>query len=159
MTAPKLKPKPKGLDRPSTTKVIKAMSTLNTWLYRATGGRVGKTWRIGSALRKGVPICLVTTTGAKSGEPRTVPLCYLGDGANIVLVASQVRVIGEVLPDGHANFGFRSGGGVDAHASSEAVGAEVRVEVRLEVESSTSSSPPRAYAASSAHADFGRLSM
>jgi deazaflavin-dependent oxidoreductase (nitroreductase family) len=85
----KLKPKPKGLDRPSTTRVIKAMSRLNTQIYRRTGGRLGKKWRIGAGFRKPVPICLVTTTGRTSGQPRTVPLCYLKDGAAIVLVASQ----------------------------------------------------------------------
>jgi deazaflavin-dependent oxidoreductase (nitroreductase family) len=86
---PKTKPKPKGLDRPATTRVIKVMSRVNTRLYRLTGGRVGKSWRIGAAMKKPVPICLVTTTGRKSGRPRTVPLCYMQDGPNIVLVASQ----------------------------------------------------------------------
>ncbi len=84
-----MKPRPKGLDKPIATKIIKRMSTANTWIYRKTGGRLGKTWRVGSALRHGVPICLVTTTGAKSGQPRTVPLVYLRDGDRIVLVASQ----------------------------------------------------------------------
>ena len=46
MSAPKVKAKPKGLDRPSTTKVIKVMSALHTRLYRATGGRIGKNWRV-----------------------------------------------------------------------------------------------------------------
>ena len=89
MTAPKVKAKPKGLDRPSTTKVIKAMSTVHTRMYRLTGGRLGKHWRIGAAARKAVPVCLVTTVGRKSGQRRTVPLCYLRDGDAIVLVASQ----------------------------------------------------------------------
>jgi deazaflavin-dependent oxidoreductase (nitroreductase family) len=84
-----MKTKPKGLDNPSTVTVIKVLSAANTWLYRKTGGRIGKTWRIGSAVRKGVPICLLTTTGRKSGQRRTVPLCYLADGKRIVLVASQ----------------------------------------------------------------------
>jgi F420H(2)-dependent quinone reductase len=84
-----LKPKPKGLDRPATTRVIKAMSTLHTRMYRATGGRLGKHWRIGAGIRKAVPVCLLTTTGRKSGQPRTVPLCYLQEGEAIVLVASQ----------------------------------------------------------------------
>lgn len=84
-----MKAKPKGLDNPSTVKVIKVLSALNTWVYRRTAGRVGRTWRIGSAARKGVPICLLTTTGRTSGEPRTVPLCYLADADRIVLVASQ----------------------------------------------------------------------
>jgi deazaflavin-dependent oxidoreductase (nitroreductase family) len=89
MTAPRTKPKPAGIDRPITLKVIKLMAQLHTRLYRLTGGRLGKKWRIGSAVRKGVPICLLTTTGRKSGELRTVPLCYLSDGDRIVLVASQ----------------------------------------------------------------------
>ncbi len=84
-----VKTKPKGLDKPSTVKVIKVMSAANTWLYRKSGGRVGRTWRIGSAVRKGVPICLLTTTGRSSGQARTVPLCYLADDDRIVLVASQ----------------------------------------------------------------------
>jgi deazaflavin-dependent oxidoreductase (nitroreductase family) len=89
VTAPKVKAKPKGLDRPSTYKIIKAMSVAHTRLYKATGGRLGKKWHVGSALFRGVPICLLTTTGVKSGLPRTVPLLKLEDGDNIVLVASQ----------------------------------------------------------------------
>ena len=84
-----MKPRPKGLDKPIATKIIKGMSTANTWIYRKTNGRLGKTWRVGSALRHGVPICLVTTTGSKSGQLRTVPLVYLRDGDRVVLVASQ----------------------------------------------------------------------
>ena len=83
------KPKPKGLDRPGTTRAIKAMSSLHTRMYRVTGGRLGKHWRIFAAVRKPVPVCLLTTTGRKSGRPRTVPLCYLREGGAIVLVASQ----------------------------------------------------------------------
>jgi F420H(2)-dependent quinone reductase len=90
MTGPaKARPKPKGLDRPSTTRIIKLMSRVNTRVYRLTGGRLGRKWRIGAGFRKPVPICLLTTTGRKSGQPRTVPLCYLQDGRDIVLVASQ----------------------------------------------------------------------
>jgi hypothetical protein len=58
-----VKAKPKGLDRPSTVKIIKAMSTAHTWLYRRSGGRLGRKWHVGSALRHGVPVCLLTTTG------------------------------------------------------------------------------------------------
>jgi deazaflavin-dependent oxidoreductase (nitroreductase family) len=84
-----VKARPKGLDSTATRRIIKWMSVVNVWLYRRTGGRVGKTWRVGSALRNGVPICLLTTTGRKSGQPRTVPLVYMTDGDEIVLVASQ----------------------------------------------------------------------
>lgn len=83
------KPKPKGLDRPSTTRVIKTMSALHTRMYRVTGGRLGKNWRVGSAVRKPVPVCLLTTTGRKTGQRRTVPLVFMQDGANVVLVASK----------------------------------------------------------------------
>jgi len=84
-----MKAKPKGLDRPSTIRVIKVMSRVNTRLYRLTGGRLGKKWRVGAGFRKPVPICLLTTTGRKSGQPRTVPLCFLQEGEDVVLVASQ----------------------------------------------------------------------
>ena len=89
MSTPSTKPKPAGLDRPSTLKIIKVMSALHTRMYRLTGGRLGKKWRIGSAVRKGVPVCLLTTIGRKSGQPRTAPLCYMADGDRIILVASQ----------------------------------------------------------------------
>ncbi|MBB1011939.1 nitroreductase family deazaflavin-dependent oxidoreductase [Dietzia kunjamensis] len=65
------------------------MSRVNTWAYRVSGGRIGGSWRVGSALRAPVPVCLVTTTGRKSGEPRTVPLLHLPDGGRVLLVASQ----------------------------------------------------------------------
>jgi deazaflavin-dependent oxidoreductase (nitroreductase family) len=84
-----LKQKPKGLDRPSTVRIIKTMSAVHTWLYRTSGGRLGRKWRVGSALRHGVPICLVTTTGRKTGQRRTVPLLHMADSDNVVLVASQ----------------------------------------------------------------------
>lgn len=63
--------------------LIRAMSAFNVWIYRASGGRAGGTWL------RGAPICLVTTTGRKSGARRTTPLLYLRDGENVVVVASQ----------------------------------------------------------------------
>ncbi|MFB4297509.1 nitroreductase family deazaflavin-dependent oxidoreductase [Actinomadura sp. NTSP31] len=80
---------PKGMDSPIVPKILKVMSRLNIAAYRATGGRVGGTWRMGSAFRKGVPICLVTTKGRKSGKPRTQPLLFMPDGDRVILVASQ----------------------------------------------------------------------
>ncbi len=77
------------LDKPWAVSVIKVMSRVNTWAYRASGGRVGGSWRVGSALRAPVPVCLVTTTGRKTGAPRTVPLLHLPDGDRVLLVASQ----------------------------------------------------------------------
>ncbi|AVM65869.1 nitroreductase family deazaflavin-dependent oxidoreductase [Dietzia cinnamea] len=65
------------------------MSRVNTWAYRVSGGRLGGSWRVGSALRAPVPVCLLTTTGRRSGEPRTVPLLHFPDGDRVLLVASQ----------------------------------------------------------------------
>lgn len=87
--APKLKPKPKGLDQPRAKKIIKVMSAVHRRMYKATGGRLGKKWHVGSAVFKGVPVCLLTTTGAKTGLPREVPLLYMADGDRVILVASQ----------------------------------------------------------------------
>jgi deazaflavin-dependent oxidoreductase (nitroreductase family) len=62
---------------------IKIMTALNIWVFRATGGRVG------GHFARGAPVCLVTMKGRKSGATRTVALIYLGDGENVVLVASK----------------------------------------------------------------------
>lgn len=80
---------PKGLDSPIVPKVMKVASLLHVEAYRMTNGRVGGTWRVGSALRRGVPICLLTTRGRKTGRPRTLPLLYMRDGDRVVIVASQ----------------------------------------------------------------------
>ena len=53
---------------------------LHTVWYRATGGLVGG-WL-------GGPILLLTTTGRKSGAPRTLPLLYLRTDRGYALVAS-----------------------------------------------------------------------
>ena len=63
--------------------VIKLMSRLNTWAYRATGGRVG------GKFRSGAPVMLLTTIGRKSGRRLTIPLLYLRDEGRIVTVASK----------------------------------------------------------------------
>ncbi|MGW4335323.1 nitroreductase family deazaflavin-dependent oxidoreductase [Rhodococcus koreensis] len=81
--------RPPGLDSKWTASFIKWMSKFNVVLYRRTGGRLGGKWRVGSAFPRGLPVCLLTTTGRKSGEPRISPLLFLEDGNRIVLVASQ----------------------------------------------------------------------
>jgi deazaflavin-dependent oxidoreductase (nitroreductase family) len=50
--------------------------------FRANGGRVGGPF-------EGAPLLLLTSTGAKSGTPRTTPLMYLPDGERIVIFASK----------------------------------------------------------------------
>ena len=37
----------------------------------------------------GRPLLLLTTTGAKSGQPRTIPLVYTRDGDRYVIIASK----------------------------------------------------------------------
>ncbi|NDZ93473.1 nitroreductase family deazaflavin-dependent oxidoreductase [Streptomyces sp. SID6673] len=81
--------RPKQLSSPAVAALIKVGSRLNAKVYKATGGRLGNTWRIGAGLRKPVPMCLLTTIGRKSGEPRTAPLLYLPTGDSFVVVASQ----------------------------------------------------------------------
>jgi deazaflavin-dependent oxidoreductase (nitroreductase family) len=51
--------------------------------YRETGGEVGHKWKRGSKT------LLLTTTGRRSGEPRTKPLIYEQDGDRYVIVASK----------------------------------------------------------------------
>lgn len=81
--------RPKQLDSPLVAKVIKLGSRLNTRLYRASGGRLGGTWRVGAALRNPTPVCLLTTIGRKTGEKRTAPLLFLRRGEDFIVVASQ----------------------------------------------------------------------
>ncbi|WP_163548070.1 nitroreductase family deazaflavin-dependent oxidoreductase [Candidatus Frankia nodulisporulans] len=50
--------------------------------YRETNGEVGYIWN-------GVTILLLTTTGRKSGQPRTTPLIFAKDGDDFLVVASQ----------------------------------------------------------------------
>lgn len=91
-TAPTGSPPPKrppGLDSPLIPKIFKVMSRLNVAVYRATRGRIGGKWRVGSAFPRGVPVCLLTTTGRKTGQRRTLPLLYLAAGDRVILVASQ----------------------------------------------------------------------
>lgn len=80
---------PKALNSKAVGTIIKLGSRLNTKVYKMSGGRVGANWRIGAGFKKPVPVILLTTLGRKSGKPRTVPLLYLRDGANVVVVASQ----------------------------------------------------------------------
>ena len=52
---------------------------LNTPLYRVSRGRIGG--KVGRA-----PVLLLTTTGRKSGQPRTCPVVYLEDEGRLVVI-------------------------------------------------------------------------
>lgn len=55
---------------------------LHRAVYRLTGGAVGGTF-------EGRPMLLLTTTGRRTGEPRTCPLLYYPSGHDLVVVASN----------------------------------------------------------------------
>lgn len=64
--------------------IMKPLSRVTSWLYRISGGRIGGRWITGE------PVMLLTTIGRKSGIRRTVPVLYLRDGEDVVVVASGV---------------------------------------------------------------------
>lgn len=74
---------PRG--RPYSRPIVAAQrvaTKLHTYIYRATGGRLG-------GRMVGAPVLLLTTTGRKTGRRHTIPLLYLEDGENFVVVASN----------------------------------------------------------------------
>jgi len=68
---------------------MKSLTRSHVALYRVTGGLLGGRFRFGSAFPRGIPMCLLTTRGRKSGRPRTMPLLFMRDGGRVVLVASR----------------------------------------------------------------------
>ena len=61
---------------------IKSWSAMHEFWYRLSGGLIGG--RFGR-----IRMLLLTTTGRKSGRPRTTPLLYLEDDGNLVVIASN----------------------------------------------------------------------
>jgi F420H(2)-dependent quinone reductase len=61
----------------------------HVWIYRLTNGRLGGSYRIGAGFRKAVPTVLLEHRGRRSGRQFVVPVLYLRDGLNVVVVASQ----------------------------------------------------------------------
>ena len=59
----------------------KHLSTFHFQLFRATRGRVGKRLVDNDML-------LLTTVGSRTGELHTVPLLYLRDSADVIIIAS-----------------------------------------------------------------------
>src|SRR4051812_34950898 len=62
---------------------VQWLTGMNNVAYRLSAGRVA------GRVPSGAPICLLTTTGRRSGRARTVPLLYVRDGAALVVVASR----------------------------------------------------------------------
>jgi len=61
---------------------LRRIGKLNVPIYRLTRGRV--MGRVGRT-----PVLLITTTGRKSGEPRTAPVLYLADGGRLLVIGSN----------------------------------------------------------------------
>lgn len=61
---------------------LRAVGKLNVPVYKLTNGRL--MGRIGRA-----PVLLLTTTGRKSGEPRTAPVVYLADDDRYIVIGSN----------------------------------------------------------------------
>lgn len=64
------------------TKAMELFWKLHRFLYRVSGGRIG-----GRVV--GMPVLMLTTTGRKSGVPRTNVLTYLPKGRASVVFASN----------------------------------------------------------------------
>ena len=62
--------------------LFKLMSGLHSALYRASRGRIAG--RVGK-----LDVLLLTTTGRKTGKPRTVPLLYAPAGNGYAVVGSK----------------------------------------------------------------------
>ncbi|MFG1931609.1 nitroreductase family deazaflavin-dependent oxidoreductase [Mycobacterium sp. NPDC048908] len=60
---------------------LKYFSRAHIWTYQRTGGRLG-------AKLLWFPAALITTTGRKTGKPRTTPALFVRDGDRVVLPAS-----------------------------------------------------------------------
>jgi deazaflavin-dependent oxidoreductase (nitroreductase family) len=65
-----------------TDRGFRILGSIHRAIYRATGGKVGG--RMGKA-----PVLLLTTTGRKTGKPRTTPLLYARVGDGYVVIASK----------------------------------------------------------------------
>jgi len=57
---------------------------LDRGMFRLSRGRTTF-----SALASGLPVVMLTTTGARTGQPRTVPVLALPDGGHVILMASN----------------------------------------------------------------------
>lgn len=65
-----------------TDRQFRILGGLHKGIYRLTGGKVGG--RVGK-----LPVLLLTTTGRKSGRPRTQPLAYTPAGDGHAVIASK----------------------------------------------------------------------
>jgi deazaflavin-dependent oxidoreductase (nitroreductase family) len=70
--------------RPMTWVYTRIQRPADELLYRLTRGRA-----TASSLLSGLPVVMLTTTGARSGRPRTVPVLGIPDGDQLIVIASN----------------------------------------------------------------------
>jgi F420H(2)-dependent quinone reductase len=68
-----------GMSKP----LLRLISALTAWIYRISSGKLM------GRFPSGAPVCLLTSTGRRTRRSRTVPLLYLRDGDDLLVVASQ----------------------------------------------------------------------
>jgi deazaflavin-dependent oxidoreductase (nitroreductase family) len=73
-----------GWSRPGTWLNTRTLHHLDRLTRRLTGRRITS-----SAVLAGLPVVMLSTTGAQSGRPRTVPLLGLPHGPNCAVIASN----------------------------------------------------------------------
>jgi deazaflavin-dependent oxidoreductase (nitroreductase family) len=61
---------------------LRGAGRFNVALYRISGGRL-------MANVSQAPVLLLTTTGRRSGQQRTAPVCYLRDGERLAVIGSN----------------------------------------------------------------------
>jgi F420H(2)-dependent quinone reductase len=64
--------------------VLNRLMGVHTWVYRASGGRVGH-----NLPGVGAPMLLLDHVGAKSGTRRTSPLLYVEHGGDVAIIGSK----------------------------------------------------------------------
>jgi deazaflavin-dependent oxidoreductase (nitroreductase family) len=70
--------------RPGSWLFQKTLYAIDRPLFRATDGRLS-----GPGLLAGLPVIMLTTTGAKSGRPRTMPLVGIPLGDDLAVIGSN----------------------------------------------------------------------
>lgn len=95
---------------------MRTIGRLNVPLYRLSGGRLGGKVNDG-------PVLLLTTTGRKSGEPRTAPILYLAYGEAMILIDTNGG--NEKLPGWSHNLKAKPRAEVEIGKRKLAVGARV----------------------------------
>ena len=93
-------------------------------VFRLTGGR-----HTFVSLLTGLPVVMLTTTGARSGEPRTLPLLGIPDGDRVVVLASNWG--GKLHPSWYYNLRAHPRASITAgEASTQVVASEATEEER-----------------------------